>query len=108
MDVKLNDIQKFLNVLCTDGLPYAGKGKPCSITVIHDYIDAISKMYDGLVFTGYRLEDSMYTPSQLEELMAVSNGKRRKARLLKKGDHLTGVYTLKKSFAKDKAVRKDV
>ncbi len=33
---------------------------------------------------------------------------RRKARLLKKGDHLTGVYTLKKSFAKDKAVRKDV
>ena len=108
IDVKLDDIQKFLNVLYTDGLPCAGKGKPCSLTVIHDYIDAISKMYDGLVFTGYRLEDSMYTPSQLEELMAVSNGKRRKARLLKKGDHLTGVYTLKKSFAKDKAVRKDV
>lgn len=45
IDVKLDDIQKFLNVLYTDGLSYAGKGKPCSITVIHDYIDAISKMY---------------------------------------------------------------
>ena len=43
IDVKLDDIQKFLNVLYTDGLPYAGKGKPCSITVIHDYIDAISR-----------------------------------------------------------------
>ena len=60
MDVKMSDIQDFLQELYIDSLPYAGKGAPCSYSAIQDYIEVLSKLYDNLSLRGYKMDESLY------------------------------------------------
>lgn len=74
MDVKMSDIQDFLQELYIDSLPYAGKGAPCSYSAIQDYIEVLSKLYDNLSLRGYKMDESLYTRSQLKIVEPVLNG----------------------------------
>ena len=65
LEAKMSDIQDFLQELYIDGLPYAGNGEPKSYTAILDYIEVLSKLYDNLTLRGYKLDESLYTRSQL-------------------------------------------
>lgn len=96
MDVKMSDIQDFLQELYIDGLPYAGKGKPCSYSAIQDYIEVLSKLYDNLSLRGYKMDESLYTRSQLMMLAPTKGHK--KAHVLDAKEHLTMIHYLTYMF----------
>lgn len=96
MDVKMSDIQDFLQELYIDGLPYAGKGTPCSYSAIQDYIEVLSKLYDNLSLRGYKLDESLYTRSQMM-MLAPAKG-RKKAHILDGKEHLTMIHYLSYMF----------
>ena len=97
VDVKMSDIQDFLQEIYIDGLPYAGKGKPCSYAVIQDYIEALSKLYDNLTLRGYKMDESLYTRSQM--MMLSPTKTRKKAHVLGRNEHLTMVHYLTYMFS---------
>lgn len=97
VDVKMSDIQDFLQEIYIDGLPYAGKGKPCSYAVIQDYIEALSKLYDNLTLRGYKMDESLYTRSQM--MMLAPTKTRKKAHVLGRNEHLTMVHYLTYMFS---------
>ncbi|WP_300279532.1 tyrosine-type recombinase/integrase [uncultured Subdoligranulum sp.] len=97
VDVKMSDIQDFLQEIYIDGLPYAGKGKPCSYAVIQDYIEALSKLYDNLTLRGYKMDESLYTRSQM--MMLAPAKTRKKAHVLGRNEHLTMVHYLTYMFS---------
>ncbi len=96
IDVKMSDIQDFLQELYIDGLPYAGKGTPCSHSAIQDYIEVLSKLYDNLSLRGYKLDESLYTRSQMM-MLAPAKG-RKKAHILDGKEHLTMIHYLSYMF----------
>lgn len=96
MDIKMSDIQDFLQELYIDGLPYAGKGTPCSYSAIQDYIEVLSKLYDSLSLRGYKLDESLYTRSQMM-MLAPAKG-RKKAHILDGKEHLTMIHYLSYMF----------
>ena len=96
MDVKMSYIQDFLQELYIDGLPYAGKGKPCSYSAIQDYIEVLSKLYDNLSLRGYKMDESLYTRSQLMMLAPTKGHK--KAHVLDAKEHLTMIHYLTYMF----------
>lgn len=96
MDVKMSDIQDFLQELYIDSLPYAGKGAPCSYSAIQDYIEVLSKLYDNLSLRGYKMDESLYTRSQLMMLAPTKGHK--KAHVLDAKEHLTMIPYLSYMF----------
>ncbi|WP_337756921.1 hypothetical protein, partial [Gemmiger sp.] len=72
----MSDIQDFLQELYIDSLPYAGKGAPCSYSAIQDYIEVLSKLYDNLSLRGYKMDESLYTRSQLMMLAPTKGHKK--------------------------------
>lgn len=102
LDAKMEDIQDFLQELYIDGLPYAGHGQPKSYSAICSYIESLSKLYDALTLRGYKLDESLYTRSQLMTLAPAPKTSRKKGSMIHAKEHLTTVHYLVHSFSPNK------
>lgn len=99
VNATMDNLYNFLCELYIDGLPYGCNKAPKSYNTICDYVDTLSKLYDMLALRGYPLDDSLYTRSQKMMLLPDPKTKRRKGRVIKKGEHLTMVYYLSRLFS---------
>ena len=99
VDATMDMIYDFLCELYVDGLPYGCNNEPKSYNTICDYVETLSKLYDTLALRGYHLDSSLYTQTQKMMLLPDPKTKRRKGRVIKKGEHLTSVYLLVKMFS---------
>ena len=99
LEAKMSDIQDFLQELYIDGLPYAGNGEPKSYTAILDYIEVLSKLYDNLTLRGYKLDESLYTRSQLMMLAPAPRKSVKTGHVIRSQEHLTMIYYLAHIFS---------